>query len=93
MQLNEGEKTELQRRIERSAAAQRVFESPDGELVLKEIRAFCGESFIFDPDPTTLAYRVGKRDVLLCIENMLKADVEKAKTLLQERLQERKDEK
>lgn len=77
---------ELERRIKRSAAAQRVFNCPDGELVLKEIKAFChGGGFIFDPNnpnPTTLAVNAGKRDALQFILNLLKDDPVKAREML-----------
>lgn len=78
--------TELERRIKRSAAARRVFDCPDGVFVLNEIKAFCnGDSFIYDPnhhDPVTLAVRVGKRDALQFIMNLLKDDPEKAREKL-----------
>jgi len=84
-QLNE----DIERRIKRSAAAQRVFSGPDGELIFNELKLFCrAETLLFDdnnPDPYILASRVGKRDVFQFINNMLKEDVEKAMKLLRER--------
>lgn len=86
MPLNEEQKKELERRVKRSAAAQRIFDCPDGEIVLGEIRSFCyGESFIYDPkspDIVSVSVRAGKHDVYHFIMNMLKGDVDKAREIL-----------
>ena len=77
--LNEDEKKEMQRRIHRSAAFQRVFRGPDGELVLKEIMKFAGmKDDSFDPDPYVHANKAGRRAVGIFIQNAMDADCELA---------------
>ena len=80
MQLNEGQKKEVARRIERSASFQRTFTGPDGEKVLTELKKnFPGG---FDKDPYIHAYIAGQNSVLVFIENCIKADTEKAIAVL-----------
>jgi len=72
---------EFERRIHRSAAAKRVFAGADGELMLDEIKRFCGGDGLMcsrDLDLIQLATRAGKRDVWQFIQNILTSDAEKA---------------
>lgn len=72
-------KAEIQRRIERSAAAQRVFTGKDGELILNELKLFCGGDSMLcgAQNEMTLAMAAGKQDVWRFIQNLLKDDPEK----------------
>jgi hypothetical protein len=84
--LDENTKTELEKRIHRTACAQRAFGGADGELVLVEIKNFCrGDGLLIDeknPDPYLVLARAGKRDVWQFIQNMLKDNPEEARKLL-----------
>ena len=79
LQLNEDEKKEVVRRIERSAAFQRVFRGKDGELVLAELKKQLSG---FDPDPYIHAFNAGKQFMWTFIQNALESDVEKAREVL-----------
>lgn len=79
----------IEQRVKRSAAAQRVFSGSDGELVLDELRKFCGEgSFLYDPahaDIVSVSVKAGKRDVMTFLDNMLNAsDLERGQALLKQ---------
>lgn len=70
---NNREKQELQREVirhfvEKSAAFQKVFSGPDGEIVLDYLRK---QKAGFDKDPYQHAYNAGKTSILRIIEEML----------------------
>lgn len=79
--LNEEQKKEVLRRIERSATFQRVFRGKDGEFVQTELKK---QLKGFDPDPYIHAYNAGQQSVITFIENTIEADVEKAREVLKE---------
>lgn len=76
------QREEILRRIERSAAFQRVFQGKDGDLVQTELKKQLGG---FDPDPYVHAFNAGKRFIWDFIQNALKEDVEKAREVLDAR--------
>lgn len=78
-QLNEELREEVQRRIARSAAFQRVFNGKDGEFVLAEMKKQISG---FDPNPYINAYNCGMRDFYNFVNNILTSDVEKAMEVL-----------
>ena len=78
-QLNEEQRAEVTRRIERSAAFQRVFKGKDGDLVSRELEKQLSG---FNADPYTHAFNAGKRFMWDFIQNALEADVEKAREVL-----------
>jgi len=81
--LTEEMRTEVAKRIHRSACFQRVFSGADGELTLKEVDRFLGyRNDTFDPDPYIAAYNAGKRAGAIFIHNAIDLDVEEAKRLL-----------
>ena len=85
MLLNEEEKKEVLRRIQRSADFQRVFRGTDGERVFVEIDKFCGfKDDSFSIDPYLTAYNAGKRAVAIFIHKAFEEDVEKAREMLKD---------
>jgi len=84
-QLNEEQKAEVMRRIERSAAFQRTFTGKDGELVLSELKKMRRG---FDPDPYINAYNTRMRDLLDFIDTTMSQDVESARKILEEQKKE-----
>lgn len=90
MQLSEEDKKEILenkkeyvKRIHCSAAFQRVFRGPDGELVLKEIEKFCGyKNDTFKPDSHKHAYAAGRRSVAVHIHNELSPEAKEIKKFL-----------
>ena len=80
-QLNEEQKSEVLRRIHRSAAFQRVFKGEDGELALAELKKQLSG---FDTDPYVHAFNAGKRFIWDFIQNAINADVEKAHKVLED---------
>lgn len=78
-QLNEEQKKEVLRRVERSAAFQRVFKGKDGDLVSNELKKQLSG---FDPDPYVHAFNAGKQFMWNFIQNALEGDVEKAREVL-----------
>lgn len=86
MKLNEDQKKEAIRRIERSAAFQRVFKGKDGDLVSAEIKKQLSG---FDADPYAHAFNAGKQFIWNFIQNALEADVEKAREVLNAENKER----
>ncbi len=85
MQLSDSDREKLEAGIKRTAAAQRVFNCPDGEIVLKEIKAFCGfETILYDKscDAIEVAWRVGKRDACQFIMTMLNDDPKRYRKML-----------
>ncbi len=86
MQLSPEQKEEVQRRIHRSGAFQRVFRGKDGEFVLNEIDKdsnFTGSTF--DSDPYIHAYKAGQRSMAVFIHTIIDQDIELAKKQLQEK--------
>lgn len=81
MQLNEDQKKEVLRRIERSAAFQRIFRGKDGDFALAELKKQLSG---FDPDPYIHAFNAGKQFMWDFIQNALGADVEKAREVLKD---------
>lgn len=77
--LNEEQRKEVERRIKRSAAFQRVFRGADGELVLSELKKHLRG---FDPDPYIHAYNAGVRSIVDFIQTCIDQDVEKAREVL-----------
>lgn len=54
-----------------------VFRSPDGQIVLADLIAFCfGRRTTFDPNGQTHAFNEGKRDVLLRIDQFTQLSLE-----------------
>lgn len=85
LKLTDEQKIEIERRIHRAGAAQRVFQGADGELILNELRAFCGDSTdTFDADPYQNAYNCGKKAIMIFINKLLKDDPVKAVEKLKE---------
>ncbi len=54
-------------------AAQRLFKSPDGVVVLKKLSKMCNENepTFVDQNPTGSAYREGQRSIILGIRKLL----------------------
>jgi len=77
--LNEEQKKEVMRRIERSAAFQRVFKGADGEFVRDELKKLVRG---FDPDPYVHAYNAGVRSIVDFIQTCIDQDTEKAREVL-----------
>jgi hypothetical protein len=79
---------EIQKRVHRSAAFQRVLrDNPDGELVLKEIETFCkGNTLIIQRESTQtqIIADAAKKDVWQFIKNCMDVDVEKTSKMLEE---------
>ena len=78
---------EIQKRVRRSAAFQRIFGCPDGELALKELEVFCkGNTLVIKADSTQtqIVADTAKRDVWQFIKNCMDVDVEKMNKMLEE---------
>jgi hypothetical protein len=83
MPLDENQRKEVEKRIHRSAAFQRVFSGSDGKLTLDEIDMLCGyKRDTFHADPYEHAYNAGRRSAAVFIHNVIEQDVEKAMRLL-----------
>jgi hypothetical protein len=55
-----------------------VFDTPEGETVLKDLMEVCGwEAFTDTSDPVSMAYKNGKRDTYLYLITMMKETKEK----------------
>lgn len=81
--LSKEEKKEIERRIGRSAAFQRVFSGADGELVQEEINKFAGyKNDTFDPDPYEHANNAGRRSVAIFIDNCINQNIAKVREAL-----------
>jgi hypothetical protein len=78
------DRTEIERRIHRSACFQRAFtKDADGELVLNEINLFAGlNKDTFNEDPYISAYNAGRRSVAIFIKNCIEQDTKKAEEIL-----------
>jgi hypothetical protein len=78
---------EIQRRVRRSAAFQRMFlDNPDGDIVLKEIEFFCkGNTLVIraDSTQTQILTDTAKKDVWQFIRNCIDVDVEKVQKELE----------
>lgn len=85
-ELNQEQKAEAERRISRSASAQRVFRNVDGELVLSELKKQLAG---FDADPYIHAFNAGKLFMWTFIQNMLEPDLEKAREVLDAQAKEK----
>jgi len=79
---------EIQKRVHRSAAFQRIFRSgPDGELALQELKTFCkGDTLVIrkDSTQTQIVADTAKKDVWQFIRNCMDVDVEKTNKMLAE---------
>ena len=78
---------EIQRRVRRSAAFQRIFDCPDGELALKELEVFCkGNTLIISSvsTQTQIIADAAKKDVWQFIKNCMDVEVEKMNKMLEE---------
>ena len=78
---------EVQRRVRRSAAFQRIFDCPDGKLALKELEVFCkGNTLIISSvsTQTQIIADAAKKDVWQFIKNCMDVDVEKMNAMLEE---------
>jgi len=84
-QLNEEQKQEVMRRIERSAAFERTFTGKDGELVRDELKKRCRG---FDPNPYIHAFNAGVRSVLDFIDTAMSEDYKSARKILEEQKKE-----
>lgn len=83
MPLNREEKKEIERRIGRSAAFQRVFRGVDGELVHEEVMKFAGmKNDTFSRDPCEAAYNAGRRSVAIFIENCINQNIAEVREAL-----------
>ena len=75
---------EVQRRIHRSGAFQRVFRGKDGEFVLNEIDKDSNfEGSTFDSDPYIHAYKAGQRSMAVFIHTIIDQDIETARKNLE----------
>ena len=89
-QIKEAEQKQvedIQRRVHRSAAFQRIFNCPDGELALKELKIFCkGDTIVIlkDSTQTQIVADTAKKDVWQFIKNCMDVDVEKTTKMLDE---------
>jgi len=84
MQLKEGQREEVKKRIHRSASFQRVFSGVDGEFVLGEIDANVNyKGNTFDPDPYISAYKAGQRSIAIFVHTVLEQDKKEAMKLLE----------
>lgn len=84
-ELTEQDKQVVEKRIKRSAEFQRVFQSPEGERVLKEIDTVCGTyKDTFNKDPYVNAFNCGAKSVGLFIHNAIEQDVETARKMLED---------
>lgn len=88
--FTEAEKTEITRRIDRSACLQKVFGGPNGEKGLKMLDDWsCFKDDTFDSDPYKHAYNAGVRAMSVFIHNVLDNDVEKIRKILKQKSQEK----
>ncbi len=88
--LTEDEKTEIARRIKRSACFQKVFRGTDGEKALKELDKWLGfRNDTFDPDPYISAYNAGRRAVAIFLHNAIDEDLDKIRKMLKQKVQEK----
>lgn len=62
-----------ERAVEVSTAFRQSFEHPEfGDVLMDELKVFCGsEADIFDKDASVMAYRCGRRSVLLMVQRIL----------------------
>ncbi len=62
-------------------AFQRLFESSDGEQVLKKLSEMCNENepTFVDQNPTGSAYKEGQRSIILGIRKMLSKNIHEIK--------------
>lgn len=87
-QLSEEQKQEVMRRIERSAAFERIFSGgKDSDLVYAELKKLVRG---FNPDPYIHAYNAGVRSVLDFIDTAINQDLESARKILEEQKKEDK---
>ncbi len=78
---------EIQRRVHRSAAFQRLMNCPDGELFLKEIKTFCKANTLIITSSSTetqIIADAAKKDVWQFIKNCMDVDCEKMNKMLEE---------
>lgn len=66
---------EIRERLERKAQAfRRLFSTPDGKEVLDILKDEFAEGDLFDVDPCVTAYRLGARDMVVYINQLMRYD-------------------
>lgn len=86
------DKETLEYQVRRSAAFQRTFSGPDGELVLKELQAVCfADSYMItkNADHISVIAKAAKRDIWTFIQNEMKYNVENGRKMLNAQAEKR----